>query len=748
MDVVWAIVSLLAITVLVGLWYPRFWLWTIVSVLWLIAWQMHGTISGVGAVLLWIFGVLTWVPMNIRPLRRVLITRGMFAIFKRNLPKMSQTEAEAISAGDTWWEKEVFQGRPNWKHLHELKLSELNDEEKLFLDNETETLCAMLDDWKITHIDKDLSPEVWQYIKDKGFFGMVIAKQYGGKGFSAAAHSAVVMKIGTKSLTAAVTVMVPNSLGPGELIYHYGTKEQKDHYLPRLARGEEVPCFGLTSEAGGSDATAMVDRGIVCRGEFNGQEVLGMRLTFSKRYITLAPVATLIGLAFKLSDPNHLLGDKEELGITLCLLPRNHPGLEIGRRHWPLDIPFMNGPITGENVFVPLDWVIGGKEMIGRGWMMLVECLSIGRSISLPALSSASGAVNFLAASAYAVVRQQFKVPLYKFEGVEEKLAQIGGFAYLLDACRRLTLTAVDQQIKPSVASAIAKYHMTEMGRQVVNNSMDIHGGKGIMLGPHNYLGRAYQATPVSITVEGANILTRNLIIFGQGSIRCHPYILQEMQAVMANDLKEFDQVIYPHFGYILSTICRAAWNGLTAGKLIDRPAGKLSRYYRDVTRISTALAVSSEVIMLTLGGKLKRKERISARLGDALSYLYLASAVLKHFHDHRQSESELPLARWSLQHCLYQAQEALVDTYENLPSRWLRQLNFLWGKPFKKPSDRLDREVVKAMLEQPSNRAWFAQYCHLSSGMMATLQHALDNPTSENIQKVVAVDAFAPNNI
>lgn len=684
----------------------------------------------------------------ITPLRRRLITQALFGFFKRRMPPMSQTEAEAIAAGDTWWEQEIFRGKPNWQKLRDLKLSSLSAEEQAFLDNETETLCTMLDDWRITHTDKDLTPEVWQFIKDKGFLGMVIERQYGGKGFSAAAHSAVVMKLATKSITAAVTVMVPNSLGPGELLHHYGTDAQKQYYLPRLARGEEIPCFGLTSEAAGSDATAMVDRGVVCKGLHDGREVLGFRLTLAKRYITLAPVATLVGVAFKLSDPEHLLGAEEELGITLCLLPSNHPGLDIGRRHWPLDIPFMNGPITGKELFVPLDWVIGGREKVGQGWRMLVECLSIGRSISLPALSSANAALSFIMTSSYASLRKQFKIPIVKFEGVEEKLAQIGGLSYVLEACRLLTLTAVDHKIKPSVASAIAKYHMTELGRTIINAAMDIQGGKGIILGPNNIFGRAYQAIPVSITVEGANILTRNLIIFGQGAVRCHPYVLQEMQAVCAHDLVAFDRALFAHLRYIGGSLLRAMWYGLSGARFAVVPRSRLKRYYRDVTRLSTALAVVSEWSMLLLGGALKRKERLSARLGDALSYLYLASAVLKLFAERDEPESDQVCAQWAVQYCLYEAQEALWAVCQQFPHRRVGALLTalaLWDRrSLQKPNDRLDHELVKAMLTEQELRALFAGHCHLASGPQATVVAAVKDPTGANIQQVIEVDAFS----
>jgi acyl-CoA dehydrogenase len=626
---------------------------------------------------------------------------------KNNLPKMSETEAEALNSGDSWWEAELFRGNPDWQSLLNLKLSELSLEEQSFLDNETETLCSMIDDWKIVHTDKDLSPEIWTYLKQAGFFGMVIAKEYGGKGFSAAAHSAVVMKIATKSLTAAVTAMVPNSLGPGELLYHYGTAEQKQHYLPRLAKGEEIPCFALTGPEVGSDASSMPDKGIVCKGQYQGQEVLGIRLNFSKRYITLAPVATLIGLAFKLYDPDHLLGEKADIGITVCLLPRNHPGIEIGKRHIPLDQAFMNGTVQGHNVFVPLEFVIGGPARVGQGWHMLVECLSIGRAISLPAISCAYGALSYITTGAYAALREQFNMPIGQFEGVQEALAKIAGFAYLLDACRRLTITANDQHLKPAVASAIAKYHMTELGRQILNHAMDIHGGRGIMMGPNNYLGRAYQGMPICITVEGANILTRNLIIYGQGAMSCHPYVRKLMEAVHQSNVQpasnEFDGLLFSYVGYIIRNVSRALVYKCSFGLAAKAPHSHLARLYQKLSTLSACYSVASDMALMSLGGNLKRKERLSARLGDVMSYMYLASSALKAFHDSHEPETELDVTRWTVEYCLYKGGEALNELIRNFPNpivKWtMRVMLQPFGNPYKIPSDKLEHSIAKQML-------------------------------------------------
>ncbi|MDO8953962.1 MAG: acyl-CoA dehydrogenase [Gammaproteobacteria bacterium] len=647
---------------------------------------------------------------------------SMYARIKNSMPKMSDTEAEALNAGDSWWEAELFRGNPNWQQLLQLKLSELSPEEQSFLNNETQTLCGMLDDWKIVHTDKDLPPQVWAFLKEAGFFGMVIAKEYGGKGFSAAAHSAVVMKIATKSLTAAVTAMVPNSLGPGELLYHYGTAQQKQTYLPRLAKGLEIPCFALTGPEVGSDASSMPDKGIVCKGQYAGQEVLGIRLNFSKRYITLAPVATLIGLAFKLYDPDHLLGDKKDIGITVCLLPRSHPGVEVGDRHIPLDQAFMNGTVQGHNVFVPIDWVIGGQDQVGKGWHMLVECLSIGRSISLPAISCAYGALCYLTTGAYAALREQFTMPIGQFEGVQESLAKIAGFSVMLDACRRLTITANDQGLKPAVASAIAKYHMTEIGRKILNHAMDIHGGRGIMMGPNNYLGRAYQGMPICITVEGANILTRNLIIYGQGAMSCHPYIRKLIEAVSQEGSEtktnNFDNLLFGYVGYIIRNISRSLVYKCSFGLAAKAPHSHLSRLYQKLSTLSACYSVASDMALMSLGGNLKRKERLSARLGDVMSYMYMASAVLKAYYDLHEPEEEKASTQWAVEYCLYEGGEALNELIRNFPNpivKWsMRILLQPFGNPYKLPSDSLEQKLAKQMLTNSPLRKRLSQLVYL----------------------------------
>lgn len=665
-------------------------------------------ISSVLLALVVVLGIVLLVP----PLRRALISNRMLKFFRKILPQISQTEQEALDAGTVWWDGDLFSGKPDWNKLLAYPKPKLSAEEKTFLAGPVEQLCAMLDEWHITRKLHDLPPHVWQFIRDNGFFGMIIPRQYGGHGFSALAHSEVVMKIGSRSGTAAVSVMVPNSLGPAELLLHYGTEEQKNYYLPRLAKGREIPCFALTGPDAGSDAGSIPDFGIVCHGEFNGdQNVLGMRVTWEKRYITLGPVATLLGLAFRLHDPDGLLGEEKDLGITLALIPTNTPGVNIGRRHFPLDAAFQNGPNSGKDVFIPMDWVIGGRDGVGYGWRMLMNCLAAGRSISLPATSTGAAKLAARTSGAYGRVRVQFKTPIGRFEGVEEALARIGGNTYMMDAARVMTVGAVDLGEKPSVISAIVKYHLTERGRQAINDAMDIHGGKGICMGPSNYLGRAYQHIPVSITVEGANILTRSMIIFGQGAIRCHPYALREIRA--ANDSNaarasvEFDRALMGHIVFTIGNGTRSLLHGLTGGYLASAPGSvgpEVQGYYSQLTRFSAAFALLADISMLVLGGSLKRKEKLSARLGDILSMLYLCSATLKRFKDDDRPAADLPLLHWSMQDALYRMQEAFNGLLGNFPGgavgiRLLRFLVFPWGKSFSPPSDELGHKVAKLML-------------------------------------------------
>jgi acyl-CoA dehydrogenase len=652
---------------------------------------------------------------NVGPLRRALLSAPMLRAFRRVLPPMSQTEADAINAGTVWWDGDLFSGKPDWAKLLAFPKPELSPEERAFLDNETEELCRLANDWD-TYALGDMPPHVWQHIKDKGFLGMIIPKAYGGKGFSAYAHSQVVMKLSTRCSAAAVSVMVPNSLGPAELLLHYGTEEQKRHYLPRLAKGLDIPCFALTSPHAGSDAAAIPDAGIVCKGSWEGREVLGMRVTWDKRYITLGPIATLLGLAFRLRDPERLLGGEEDVGITCALVPTSHPGVNIGRRHFPLNAVFQNGPNWGKDVFMPLDWIIGGPRMAGQGWRMLMECLAAGRSISLPSSNVGMSKLAVRGTGAYARVRTQFKTPIGRFEGIEEALTRMGGNLYMTDAARMMTAAAIDLGEKPSVVSGIVKYHVTERNRQVVNDAMDIQGGKGICLGPNNFLGRAYQQIPVSITVEGANILTRSLIIFGQGAIRCHPYVLKEMQAARESDraqaVRAFDAALWGHVGFTITNAARALVMGLTGSHWVRVPADVAPgtrRYYQQLTRFSAAFAFLSDVSMLVLGGGLKRREKLSARLGDILSLMYLASAALKRYEDEGREADDKPLLDWAIWDAMFRAQNAFEGVISNYPSRvaaWiLRRIIFPIGRPYVVPSDRLGHEVAKLVIEPSATR-------------------------------------------
>jgi acyl-CoA dehydrogenase len=646
--------------------------------------------------------------------RQRYITAPLLRQFQRVMPAMSQTEQEALQAGSVWWDAALFSGKPPWAELLAQPQAELSAEEQAFIDDPTEQLCYLLDDWQITRYDQDLPAKAWQALREQGFFGLIIPRQYGGKGFSALAHSAVVMKIASRSIAAAVTVMVPNSLGPGKLLLHYGSDKQRDYYLPRLARGAEIPCFALTGPSAGSDAGAMPDTGVVCYGEWQGERTLGVKLNWQKRYITLGPVCTLLGLAFKLYDPEHLLGEQEERGITLALIPRDTPGVEIGERHIPLDIPFQNGPNQGHDVFIPISQLIGEQAYIGQGWRMLVECLAEGRSISLPSLSVGAAKMASRYTGAYAAIRRQFNRPIGQFEGIEKPLANIAGLTYQMDAARLLTLSAIDQGEMPSVISAIVKYHLTEKYRQCINDAMDIQGGSGICLGPNNLLGRAYQAIPIAITVEGANILTRSMIIFGQGAVRAHPWVLKEFTAAQNPNrqqaLEDFDQAIWGHSRFLFGNILRSFFLGLTRGRLSHSPVkGATAHYYRQLNWMSAAFALCADAAMMSLGGALKRKERLSARLGDILSELYLTSAVLKQHAEHQHTPDELPLVQWCCEQALYRMQECFRLLLRNLPWRplaWvLRLLVFPTGLPYTEPKDYLDHQVAQVLLKPSETR-------------------------------------------
>jgi acyl-CoA dehydrogenase len=694
---------------------PILW-WTIGAAL--LGWYLS-VIAGFGFTLNVILGTVLLAlaaVLNIPLLRRKLISDRILAIYRRILPDMSQTEKEAIDAGTVWWDADLFSGKPGWDKLLATPAPQLSAEEQAFVDGPVEELCAMLNDWEITHERCDLPEHVWQFIKDKGFLGMIIPKQYGGLGFSALGHSAVVLKLSTRSSTAAISVMVPNSLGPGELLVHYGTEQQKNYYLPRLAKGVEIPCFALTSPEAGSDAAAIPDFGIVCKGTWQGREVLGMRVTWDKRYITLGPVATLLGLAFKLYDPDGLLSDQKDLGITCALVPTNTPGVNIGRRHLPLNQAFQNGPNSGKDVFMPLDWIIGGPEYAGKGWMMLMGCLAAGRAISLPTTSVGGAKALTRFVGAYARVRGQFKTPIGRLEGVEEALGRIAAQCYMMDATRVMTAGAVDLGEKPAVLSAIAKYHMTERARQCVNDGMDIAAGKGICLGPNNWIGRGYQLSPVGITVEGANILTRTLIIFGQGAIRCHPYVLREMRAAKelagAEASREFDDAFTSHIGHVLRNGVRTFVYGITRASFAPVPnscARETRHYYRHVSRLSAAFAFLADISMLAMGGALKRKEKISGRLGDVLSMLYLVSATLKRYEDQGRLREDLPLVGWAVRDALYHAQRAIDGILSNFPvkplARFLRFTIFPLGMPYRPPLDSRNKDSARIALEPGAAR-------------------------------------------
>ena len=640
----------------------------------------------------------------VRPLRRALVTAPIFPLVRRILPKMSETERAALEAGTVGWDGELFSGAPDLAKLAGARDRDLDERERAFLRDTLDPLCAQLDDHAVTR-DGDLPPHVWQALRASGLMGMIIPRSFGGLEFSARMQSTVVARLSSRCVTAAVTVMVPNSLGPAELLLHYGTEDQKRHWLPRLASGEEIPCFALTEPAAGSDAASMRSEGVVCRGRFEGREVLGMRLTWEKRYITLAPIATVLGLAFKLRDPERLLGGEVDLGITCALIPVSTPGVVTGERHDPLGIPFMNGPTRGRDVFVPLDFIIGGPAMAGRGWTMLMQCLAAGRGVSLPALSTGAAELAVRVTSAHATVREQFSLPIGRFEGVEAKLGRIAGLAYTIDAARTLTLGALDRGEKPAVVTAIMKAYTTEAMRSVLNDAMDVVGGNGICRGPRNTLAHAYQSLPIGITVEGANILTRSMIIFGQGAIRCHPWVQRELAAADKGDVAGFDEAFWGHVGHVVTNGVRAFGHGLTGGALASVPCrGVAAPYARDLVRYSAAFAFAADTAMGTLGAALKRKENLSGRLADALAWLYLGSAVLKRFLDAGQPAAQRDAFRWSMEHALHEVESALVGLLDNLPARpvaiGLRAVLFPLGARRRAPSDRRTSAVARGVVE------------------------------------------------
>jgi acyl-CoA dehydrogenase len=702
------ILALLFLSALLFLGYG-FLAWVGAAGIWLVGWRVTGIASPflfefcviVLAVLALIFGL--------PPLRRILISGFAMKIMAPVLPRLGETERIALEAGTVWWDAELFSGRPHWEKLLDFKPAPLTAEEQAFMDGPVQELCTRLDDWQINQ-QRDLPTSIWVFLRTNGFFGMIIPKEYGGHGFSAIAHSRVVTRISSRSVAAAVTVMVPNSLGPGELLLHYGTEEQKKYYLPRLAKGDEIPCFGLTGPEAGSDAAATQSEGIIEKRMIDGKEVLGLRLNWKKRYITLAPVATLIGLAFRIKDPDHLLGDKEDLGISCALISRDLDGVDIGQRHDPMGVPFMNGPIVGKDVFAPMDCIIGGTAGIGHGWRMLMECLAAGRSISLPALSVGAAQMMTRLSGAYATVREQFDTPIGRFEGIEEPLARIAGKTYMMTATRTVTCGALDAGEKPAVLSAIAKAYLTEGMREVVTDAMDIRAGAAIQKGPRNSLARAWDAVPIGITVEGANILTRSMIIYGQGAIRCHPFVQLEIAAIAENNLKKFDTALFGHINLLARNATRAKLLAWTGSRLAAAPRTEdTARYYQHLSRFSAAFELLSDVAMGTLGGSLKRREKISGRLADALGYMYLASCALKRYHDEGKTTANFNLVCWCAEYSLHRIQEALLGVLENLPTRpaaWLLSWTiFPLGARFRPPSDKLGARVARDILEDREAR-------------------------------------------
>jgi acyl-CoA dehydrogenase len=688
------IVVILAIVMIIGYFGAPLWLWMIV---------VAGALHGLGAPDLLVYLVVAVMLLFvIVPIRRVLVTKPLMSLLDKLgiLPTISDTERIAIDAGTVWVDSEYFSGKPDFNRILNQPYTRLTEEEQAFLDGPIEELCAATHDWEV-HCNRDLPPEVWALMKKHRLFGMIIPKEYGGLEFSPLANSAVVTKLSSRSMPLAITAMVPNSLGPAELLLHYGTEEQKKYYLPRLADGREIPCFALTEPTAGSDAGAMSARGVIFRDD-DGQ--IKIRLNWRKRYITLAAVSTVMGLAFKLDDPDNLLGKGTKLGITCALIPSDTPGVKLGRRHDPLGTPFYNCPINGEDVVVGVDCIIGGADGAGNGWAMLMDCLSAGRALSLPAVSTGCAKLVTRTVGAYAAVRRQFGIPIGMFEGIEEPLAEIGGLTYMLEAARIYTASGVQAGEKPSVISAIAKYQFTEISRQLINHGMDIMGGAAISRGPRNLLANPYTSTPISITVEGANILTRTMIVFGQGMIRCHPYAQGEVTALEAKDVVTFDRLFFGHIGFSVRNGFRAAVLTATRGCLVPAPVGgPTAHYYRKLTWASAVFAVLTDMAMGMYGGTLKRKEKITGRLADMLSWMYLASCVLKRYEAENRQAEHLDYVRWNLDYAMREIQIALEGILKNIdlpvvgvilggPIHWLFRANPIGVGP----SDRLGHKVAK----------------------------------------------------
>ena len=690
-------------------------------------WQWAAAVAALGALTLiiidsngmwlatdlvgWFFALLPAIVLallTVPPIRQVAISGPIYGMVRKILPRVSRTEQEALDAGTVGWDAELFSGRPDWSKLRSIRKPTLTAEEQAFLDGPVEKVCSMIDDWDIRHNRADLPREVWDFLKAEGFLGMLISKEHGGLGFSAQAQSQVVSKIASRSVAAGITVMVPNSLGPGELLEKYGTPEQKEKYLGRLAKGLEVPCFALTGPHAGSDAAGMRDVGVVTYDMYEGKKTLGVKLSWDKRYITLAPVATLLGLAFHLHDPEHLIGETEHIGITLALVPANFKGVEIGRRHYPARSAFMNGPTRGRNVFIPMEFLIGGVQYAGQGWRMLMECLSTGRAISLPAIGTVSIKHALRVTSAYARIRRQFGIPVGIMEGVADPLSRMVKSAYTFEAARALTASMVDEGQKPAVISALLKYRTTDAMRDRVNDAMDIHGGRAVQDGPSNYLFSGYTNVPVAITVEGANILTRTLITFAQGALRAHPYLYDEIEAAQNPDrragIKAFDRALGGHISFVLRNMTGSFLHAVSNGAFASTPVpGDLGRWYRQLARYSQSFALVGDWTVAFLGGDLKRKQRLSGRMADILSDLYLLSATLKRFEDEGQIAEDRPVVDAVAQDLIYSIEQSFAAVFANFPNVVLRNLMrvlvFPLGRHAKPASDRLTYRLVRAVL-------------------------------------------------